>query len=78
MPTDPETPPDVEIGAVVRAERLRFVRVPEIEVNTRGEDSVSETDRENLPYSVEPGVTYRDVQVAWRVAARITSGGRRD
>ncbi len=65
MPTDPETPPDVEIGA-------------EIEVNTRGEDSVSETDRENLPYSVEPGVTYRDVQVAWRVAARITSGGRRD
>jgi len=66
---------DVEIGAVVRAERLKFKRKPEAEVSFPGEseaDTDSHTERENLPDEVEPGVTYRDVRVRWRAGARIT------
>jgi hypothetical protein len=55
--------PDIELGAVVRAKRLRFNSVPE----TQG----SASEREGLPDRVEPGVTYRDVRVRWRAAARI-------
>ena len=66
--------PDVEIGAVVRAKRLRFKRVPDVEVEVRGDpdrDEVSGSERENLPDEAEPGVTYRDVRVRWRTAARL-------
>jgi hypothetical protein len=66
--------PDIEIGAAVRAKRLRFRRVPETEVEFTGDterDEVSGSERENLPDEVEPGVTYRDVRVRWRAAARI-------
>jgi hypothetical protein len=73
---DPKGNPlaDVEIGAAVRADRLRFKRKPEVEVSfDAGPDgeSDSQTERENLPEEVEPGVTYRDVRVAWRGGARI-------
>jgi hypothetical protein len=38
--------------------------------NARAEaEHVSE--RENLPDEVEPGVTYRDVAVRWRLSARL-------
>jgi hypothetical protein len=66
--------PDIEIGAVVRAKKLRFRKVPETSVRFEGEpdvDAVSGSERENLPDEVEPGVTYRDVRVRWRAAARI-------
>ena len=66
--------PDIEIGAVARAKKLRFRRVPETEGEFTGDserDEVSGTERENLPDEVEPGVTYRDVRVRWRAAARI-------
>jgi hypothetical protein len=66
--------PDIEIGAVVRAKRLRFNKTPDTEVRFAGEpevDHVSGSERENLPETVEPGVTYRDVRVRWRAAARI-------
>jgi hypothetical protein len=71
-----ERPPaaDVEIGAAVRARRLRFQRKPETEVEFSGHpdhESDSHTERENLPEEVEPGVTYRDVEVRWRGGARI-------
>jgi len=70
-PSD-ERPPDLEIGATVRADRLRFRDRPETDVEFTGQ-SVAETDsgseRENLPEEVEPGVTYRDVEVGWRAAA---------
>jgi len=72
-PDDPKEDPraDVEIGAVVRARRLRFEEVPETEVEVEGdEESGSHTERENLPDEVEPGVTYRDVKVRWRASAR--------
>jgi hypothetical protein len=60
--------PDVEIAAIVRADELRFECKPEVVV--RAAESVSA--RENLPDEVEPGVAYRDVAVAWRVAARLS------
>ena len=69
--------PDVEIGAVVRAKRLRFERTPsEAEVSFPGEseaDTDSHTERENLPDRVEPGVTYRDVRVRWLAGARFAT-----
>jgi hypothetical protein len=84
--------PDVEIGAAARAKKLRFKRKPQVEVKTRAYSDVdprlaeqaekvegegsSHTERENLPDEVEPGVTYRDVRVRWRAAARL-KGQRR-
>jgi hypothetical protein len=66
--------PDVEIAAAVRAEELRFECKPEVRVvayadSPASAESVSE--RENLPDELEPGVTYRNVAVRWRVAARL-------
>jgi hypothetical protein len=79
--------PDIEIGAAASAKRLRFKRKPRVEVNTHAYREVdpelaremekiegegySNTQRENLPDEVEPGVTYRDVRVRWRAAARL-------
>lgn len=73
--------PDVEIGASVRAKRLRFRQRPETNVEFRGElrepdrhselESASGSERQNLPDEIEPGVTYRDVRVRWRAEARI-------
>jgi hypothetical protein len=60
--------PDVEIAATVRADELRFECKPEVVV--RAAESVS--TRENLPDEVEPGVTYRNIAVSWRVAARLS------
>jgi hypothetical protein len=65
---------DVEIGAAVKARRLRFRSKPKTEVEFSGSpdhESDSHTERENLPEEVEPGVTYRDVEVRWRGGARI-------
>ena len=61
--------PDVEIAATVRADELRFECKPEVVVHAP--ESVSA--RENLPDEVEPGVTYRDIAVSWRVAARLST-----
>lgn len=64
--------PDIEIGATVKAKRLRFGREPEAEVTVHGDwRSHSESERENLPDEVEPGVEYRDVEVRWGAAAHV-------
>ena len=66
--------PDIEIGAVVRAKKLRFKSKPKTDIEFRGEpkiESGSGSKRENLPDEVEPGVTYRDVHVRWGAAAKI-------
>jgi hypothetical protein len=66
--------PDIEIGAVVKAKRMRFNKKPQAEVEVHGEPDVeggSGSVRENLPDTVEPGVTYRDVRVAWRAAGTL-------
>jgi hypothetical protein len=78
--------PDVEIGAVVRARKLRFRRKPHVEVRSRAQVEIdpalreempieaeggSEAERENLPEEVEPGTTYEDVRAGWRAGARV-------
>jgi hypothetical protein len=81
--TDRIEDPDVEIGASVKAKRLRFRRKPKTKVDFHGElqesggdgelRTASGSERENLPDEVEPGVTYEDVRVRWRAAARLKS-----
>jgi hypothetical protein len=83
MSRHPGDEPDIEIGAVVRAKKLRFKSKPKtkVEFDKRADASLDgiapeiETDsgskRENLPDEVEPGVTYRDVHVRWGAAAKI-------
>jgi hypothetical protein len=66
--------PDVEIAARARADEVRLECKPEIRVRAYSNapasaESVSE--RENLPDELEPGVTYRNVSVRWRLAARL-------
>jgi hypothetical protein len=66
--------PDLEIAAAARADEVRFECKPEVRVRAYANapataESVSE--RENLPDEVEPGVTYRNVSVRWRLAARL-------
>ena len=66
--------PDIEIGASVKAKKLRFETTPQTDVNVGGHPQVEDlsgSERENLPDEVEPGVTYRDVRVRWRAAARL-------
>jgi len=66
--------PDVEIAASVRAKELRFEYKPEVRIGAYADAPASAehvTERENLPDEVEPGVTYRDIAVRWRLAARL-------
>jgi hypothetical protein len=66
--------PDVEIAAAVRADELRFECKPEVEVSAYADspaEAESGSERENLPDELEPGVTYRDFAIRWRVAARL-------
>ena len=79
-----ERSPDIEIGARVKAKKLRFRRKPKTNVEFEGQTRVrsddrieeveletdSQTERRNLPEEVEPGVTYRDVEVGWAARAR--------
>jgi hypothetical protein len=70
----PAPPPaDIEIGAVAKAKTLRFETKPEVSVEFPGSapTSGSHTERKNLPDEVEPGVTYRDVEVRWRARADV-------
>ena len=70
-----ERPPDIELGATVRMDELRFEQVPDSEVTFRGDpdyESESESERENLPNEVEPGVTYRGSRVRWRISNRLS------
>ena len=74
------TEPDIEIGAVVKAKRLRFRKKPQADVEVHGDPGVeggSGSTRENLPDTVEPGVIYRDVRVTWRAAAKLDTKARR-
>jgi hypothetical protein len=83
MSRHPGDEPDIEIGASVRAKKLRFKSKPKtnVEFDERSEASLEELEpeietdsgskRENLPDEVEPGVTYRDVHVRWGAAAKI-------
>jgi len=64
--------PDVEMSFSVRAEELRFECKPEVDVVAFADSPATaelQSERDNLPDEVEPGVTYRDVAVRWRAAA---------
>ena len=77
--------PDIEIGAAVRARKLRFRRKPKTKVEFEGRtrvrtddriedveiESDSGSERRNLPEEVEPGVTYRNVEVGWAARAQV-------
>jgi hypothetical protein len=57
----------------MHAAELRFDETPETEIRFFGEpghESGSGSDRTNLPETVEPGVTYRNVRVDYRLASR--------
>ena len=63
--------PDVELTAEVKSRWLRFEKVPETEIRFPGyteDQSVSGTERENLPREVEEDVTYRDSRIRLRGA----------
>jgi hypothetical protein len=69
-----EEVPDVEISTSARARAVRFGIVPQTRVWFDGEPAVrssSRSERENLPDELEPGMTYRDIQVRWHARARI-------
>jgi hypothetical protein len=82
--------PDVELGAVVKAKKLRFKKVPRtsVEFDERSEatleglapeiETASGSKRENLPDEVEADKTYRDVHVRWGAAAKLRPPRRRD
>jgi hypothetical protein len=84
--------PEIEVGARMKARRLRFRRKPETRVEFEGgtrirsdervEDVELETEsgseRHNLPEEVEPGVTYRDVEVGWAAEARLRMPDQED
>ncbi|HEX2467543.1 MAG TPA: hypothetical protein VHJ54_04995 [Solirubrobacterales bacterium] len=66
-------PADIEVGAVAKAKKLRFETEPETKLEFPGSapSSGSRTERKNLPDEVEPGVTYRDVEVRWLACADV-------
>jgi hypothetical protein len=66
--------PDIELGAAVKAKKLRFDRVPDADVRC-GRAWRSVTERKNLSPEAEPGVTYRDVDVRWHAVARVAAQG---
>jgi hypothetical protein len=66
--------PDVELTAEVKSRWLRFEKVPETEIRFPGypeDQSVSGTERENLPREVEEDVTYRDSLIRLRSAGSL-------
>jgi hypothetical protein len=69
-----EREPDVELKVSLRAQEVRFECKPEVEVVAYADSPAtaeSQSERENLPDELEPGTTYRDFAVRWRVAARL-------
>ena len=69
-----EREPDVELKVCLRAQEVRFDCKPEVEVDAYADSPAiaeSESERENLPDELEPGVTYSDFAVRWRVAGRL-------
>jgi hypothetical protein len=73
-PSRPENA-DISFTAEVGARELRFHDAPETRVEfsgSPGHEPASGSDRRNLPQRVRPAVTYRDVQVDYRVAAKLS------
>ena len=66
--------PDIAIDAGVEMRELRFEKVPDPEVNFRGNtrrNSVWTSRRINLPDEVQENVVYRDAAIKLRIATEI-------
>jgi len=66
--------PDVEMKFSVRAKELRFECKPDVDVVAFADAPATgelQSERTNLPDELKPGVTYRDIAVRWRAAARL-------
>lgn len=64
---------DVLIIANVTARELKIEIVPDPKVEFPGKperETLWESDRQNLPASIEPGVTYRNIGIQLRIASR--------
>lgn len=71
---------DIVFSATVRADELRFRSAPQTEVTFSGEPeerSDSGSSRKNLPDRVTGGVTYREVQVHYALAAELVTNPHR-
>jgi hypothetical protein len=69
---EPGAEPDLSITARVTADSLRFEKVPDPKVEFTGKprrDTVWQSDRQNLPQQVQPGVTYRDIGITLRITS---------
>lgn len=67
-----ERKPDVEMSFSVRAQELRFECKPEVDVVAFADSPAAaelQSERDNLPDEVEPGVRYHDAEVRWSAAA---------
>ena len=65
---------DVEMKFSVRAREVRLECEPKVEIEVYADSPATaecESSRENLPDQLAPGVTYRDIAVRWRAAARL-------
>jgi hypothetical protein len=68
------TRPEVTLRGKVTAREVRFESQPQVSVQVRGCPALDTTRlsvRTNLPRPVQPGVTYRDVQVDFQLSAWI-------
>jgi hypothetical protein len=64
--------PDISITARVTADSLRFEKVPNPNVEFTGKprrETVWQSERQNLPQQVQPGVTYRDIGITLRITS---------
>jgi hypothetical protein len=72
-----QTEPDLAITARVTAREVRFAEVPNVRVtvtgsvNGREAITVSRTDRQNLPETVQPYVTYRDIGILLTITSTL-------
>ena len=67
-----EAQADLSITARVTARELRFEKVPNPKVEFTGQprrETVWESERENLPEQVQPGVTYRNIGITLRITS---------
>jgi hypothetical protein len=65
---------DVQLNARVRAGELRFARQPRASLDIAScdrTDTLRVVRRDNLPRPVQPGVSYRDVEVEIEIRARL-------
>jgi hypothetical protein len=63
---------DISITATVKARSLKFDVIPNATVEFPGNpqrNTVWEAERENLPASLQPGVTYRDIGVRLKITS---------